>query len=92
MADLMNKTIASIMTALIAIVLLASAFIPTAVNQINALIDMFTKEGTTDPTVMGFATLMFVVITMTIIGVLLGVIKGYISDGAEVYETVTEER
>lgn len=38
MADLMNKTIASIMTALIAIVLLASAFIPTAVNQINALI------------------------------------------------------
>lgn len=54
---------------------------------------MFTPTGgTTDPTVMGFATLMFVVITMTIIGVLLGVIKGYISDGAEVYETVTEER
>lgn len=81
------------MTALIAVVLMASAFIPTAVQQINALVAQFTpKGGDPDPTVQGFATLLFVVITMTIIGIIISVIKGYVTDASDVYETVTEER
>lgn len=74
MADLMDKTINSILTALIAVVLIASAFLPTVIDQINALT---TKYGTA---VSGYTTLLSVVIIMTIIGIIIGVIKTYTKD------------
>lgn len=75
MADLMDKTINSILTALIAVVLIASAFLPTVIDQINALT---TKYGSA--TVGGYTALLSVVIIMTIIGIIIGVIKTYTKD------------
>lgn len=77
MADLMDKTINSILTALIAVVLIASAFLPTVIDQINALT---TKYGAS---VSGYTTLLSVVIIMTIIGIIIGVIKTYTKDKDE---------
>ena len=70
MADMMDKTINSIITALVAVVLVGSAFIPTVVPMINKL----TEKGGDYAT---YAILLGVVITMTIIGVVIGVIKMY---------------
>lgn len=72
MADMMDKTINSILTALIAVVLIASAFIPVVITQIDNL-----KALKVDPT---YITLISVVIIMTIIGIIIGVIKSYSSD------------
>lgn len=77
MADLMDKTINSILTALIAVVLIASAFLPTVIDQISALT---TKYGTS---VSGYTSLLSVVIIMTIIGIIVGVIKTYTKDKDE---------
>ena len=74
MADLMDKTINSILTALIAVVLIASAFLPTVIDQINTLT---TKYGAQ---VSGYTGLLSVVIIMTIIGIIIGVIKTYTKD------------
>lgn len=74
MADLMDKTINSILTALIAVVLIASAFLPTVIDQIN---NLTTKYG---DDVTGYTTLLSVVIIMTIIGIIIGVIKTYTKD------------
>lgn len=67
MADMMNKTINSIVTALIAVVLIGAAFIPTALNVISEIPEAGAKYG----------TLLGVVITITIVGVLIGVIRSY---------------
>lgn len=72
MADMMDKTINSILTALIAVVLIASAFIPVVIKQIDNL-----KAIGVDAT---YTTLISVVIIMTIIGIIIGVIKSYSSD------------
>lgn len=74
MADLMDKTINSILTALIAVVLIASAFLPTVIDQINALTTKYGSDVT------GYTTLLSVVIIMTIIGIIIGVIKTYTKD------------
>lgn len=66
MADMMDKTINSIITALIAVVLIAAAFIPTVLPLITSA---------SIPT--EFQSLLKVVVTFTIIGVLIGVIKMY---------------
>ena len=72
MADMMDKTINSILTALIAVVLIASAFIPVVIKQIDNLTAL--KVDST------YTTLISVVIIMTIIGIIIGVIKSYTSD------------
>lgn len=74
MADLMDKTINSILTALIAVVLIASAFLPTVIDQINNLTAKYGDDVT------GYTTLLSVVIIMTIIGIIIGVIKTYTKD------------
>ena len=81
MADMMDKTINSIITAFVAVVLVASAFIPTVIPMINGLSDKF-------PEAAGYVTLLEVVVTMTIIGIVIGVIKMYTSkdDDDYVYE------
>lgn len=71
MADLMDKTINSILTALIAVVLIASAFLPTVIDQINKLTAKYGDAVT------GYTALLSVVILMTIIGIIIGVIKTY---------------
>lgn len=72
MADMMDKTINSILTALIAVVLIASAFIPVVIKQIDNLTAL--KVDST------YTTLISVVVIMTIIGIIIGVIKSYSSD------------
>lgn len=74
MADMMDKTINSIITAFIAVVLVASAFIPTVVPMIDAL-----NKGTTA----GYSTLLGVVVTITIVGIIIGVLKMYTGRGSE---------
>lgn len=74
MADLMDKTINSILTALIAVVLIASAFLPTVIDQINQLTAKYGDAVT------GYTALLSVVILMTIIGIIIGVIKTYTKD------------
>lgn len=78
MADMMNKTINSIITAMIAVVLVGSAFIPTVIPIITGL------EGQAAQ----FSSLLYVVVTMTIIGIIIGVIKMYTShkDDGDDYE------
>ena len=73
MADMMDKTINSILTALIAVVLIASAFIPVVIKQINNLSKIEGMDST-------YTTLISVVVIMTIIGIIIGVIKSYSSD------------
>ena len=73
MADMMDKTINSILTALIAVVLIASAFIPVVIKQINNLSKIEGMDST-------YTTLISVVVIMTIIGIIIGVIKSYTSD------------
>lgn len=75
MADLMDKTINSILTALIAVVLIASAFLPTVIDQINKLTTKYGSDA-----VGGYTALLSVVIIMTIIGIIIGVIKTYTKD------------
>lgn len=70
---MMDKTINSILTALIAVVLIASAFIPVVIKQINALSQIEGMDST-------YTTLISVVVIMTIIGIIIGVIKSYSSD------------
>lgn len=77
MADLMDKTINSILTALIAVVLIASAFLPTVIDQITALTTKYGDSVTT------YTTLLGVVIIITIIGIIIGVIKTYTKDKDE---------
>ena len=60
MADMMDKTINSILTALIAVVLIASAFIPVVIKQINNLSKIEGMDST-------YTTLISVVVIMTII-------------------------
>ncbi len=83
MADMLDKTINSILTAFIAVILIASAFIPVAINQINSLASLVTstsKEGALISDITPYATLLSVVIVVTIVGIVVGVIKQYTDD------------
>lgn len=78
MADMLDKTINSILTAFIAVILIASAFIPVAISQINAiptLVDI--HAGDPISSVTPYVTLLSVVIIVTIVGIVVGVIKQY---------------
>lgn len=79
--SMMDKTISAILTAFVAVILIASAFIPTAMTQVNSLIAQFTtKSGdttTVDPAIAGYASLIGVVITVTIVGIIIGIVKSY---------------
>ena len=77
---MMDKTIDSILTALIAIVLIASAFIPVVITQIGNLMNMVDPTG---GQLTVYTGLISVVVIMTIIGIIIGVIKTYQSGGSE---------
>lgn len=77
MADMMDRTINSILTAMIAVILVASAFIPTVVPMINNLLG----ETTTSQ----YGSLLSVVVVITIVGIIIGVIKMY-TDHHDEYE------
>lgn len=82
MADMMDKTINSIITAFIAVVLVASAFIPTVVPMITRVTQLDS----------GYGTLLGVVVTITIVGIIIGVLKMYTgkSDDADVQYVLDE--
>ena len=81
MADMMDKTINSILTAFIAVILIASAFIPVAINQINAIPKLVNiPENALISDITPFSTLLSVVVIVTIVGIVVGVIKQYTGD------------
>ena len=82
MADMLDKTINSILTAFIAVILIASAFIPVAINQINAIPSLVNipEKGALIGDIQPFATLLSVVVIVTIVGIVVGVIKQYTGD------------
>lgn len=71
MADMMDKTISAILTAFVAVILIASAFIPTAIQQIDALNDKYGGD------VAGYTALISTVIIVTIVGIIIGIVKTY---------------
>ena len=71
MADMMDKTISAILTAFVAVILIASAFIPTAIQQIDYLDDKYGKD------VEGYTALISTVIIVTIVGIIIGIVKTY---------------
>ena len=71
MADMMDKTISAILTAFVAVILIASAFIPTAIQQIDYLDDKYGKD------VAGYTALISTVIIVTIVGIIIGIVKTY---------------
>lgn len=71
MADMMDKTISAILTAFVAVILIASAFIPTAIQQIDALNDKYGSD------VAGYTALISTVIIVTIVGIIIGIVKTY---------------
>lgn len=72
--DMMDKTINAILTAMIGIILLASAFIPTVVEQISTL---------TGDNLAKYQPLLYLIVTITIISIIIGVIKMYTNDNGE---------
>lgn len=79
MASMMDRTIDSILTALIAVVLIASAFIPIVITQVNNLLETYASDSN-----IGLYTgLITIVVVMTIIGIIVGVIKTYQYGGHE---------
>ena len=75
MADMMDKTISAILTAFVAVILIASAFIPTAIQQIENLSDEFGSE------VAQYTALISTVIVVVIVGIIIGVVRSYTKDG-----------
>lgn len=71
MADMMDKTISAILTAFVAVILIASAFIPTAIQQIDRLNDEYGSD------VAGYTALISTVIIVTIVGIIIGIVKTY---------------
>lgn len=68
---MMDKTISAILTAFVAVILIASAFIPTAIQQIDAL---NYKYGSS---VAGYTALISTVIIVTIVSIIIGIVKTY---------------
>lgn len=77
MADMMDKTISAILTAFVAVILIASAFIPTAIQQIDTLNDKYGSD------VAGYTALISTVIIVTIVGIIIGIVKTYSSGKGE---------
>lgn len=79
MASMMDKTIDSILTAIIAVVLIASAFIPIVITQVGNLLDEYAGSDNIEL----YTGLISIVVVMTIIGIIVGVIKTYQDYGHE---------
>lgn len=77
MADMMDRTISAILTAFVAVILIASAFIPTAIQQIDQLNYTFGKD------VAGYTALISTVIIVTIVGIIIGIMRTYTKDGGD---------
>lgn len=74
MADMMDKTISAILTAFVAVILIASAFIPTAIQQIDNL----NRDYGSD--VAQYTALISTVIVVVIVGIIIGVVRSYSKD------------
>ena len=75
MADMMDKTISAILTAFVAVILIASAFIPTAIQQIDTLNAKYGSSAA------GYTALISTVIIVTIVGIIIGIVKTYSGKG-----------
>lgn len=70
-ADLLNNSTNVVLGLLVSIILICSALIPVAVDQIAALV---AKYGTD---VSGYTSMISVVITLAIVGLIIGIVKSY---------------
>lgn len=77
MGDLIDKSTNTILGILVAVVLISSALIPVALDQINALKTKFASDTEMLEQVNTYTGLIEVVIVIVIICLIIGVIKTY---------------
>lgn len=80
MSDITDRSVTTIMTVLISVVLVCSALIPISMDQIKAMMAKFTTEvyGKQIADMVGqLQTILFIVLIVVVIGLVIGVVKGY---------------
>ena len=77
MADLLDKSTNVVVSLLVAIILICSALVPVALDQIAKL----TQDYGTD--VSQYTSMLEVVIILTIVGLILGVVRTYTRNEAD---------
>ena len=84
MEQIMDKAIDSIMTALVATIIICAAFIPVVLTQIQTLKDMVADKNSPlfGADIGMYTGLIEVVIVLAIVGILIGIVKAYKDAGA----------
>lgn len=77
MADLLESSTTTIMGILVAIILICSALVPVALDQINSLELQYNTD------VSQYTTMIEVVIIVVIIGLIIGVVRTYTKSEAD---------
>ena len=77
MADMLENSTSVVMALLVSIILICSALVPVALDQISAL----TARYGTD--VSEYTTMLQVVIILAIVGLIIGVVRTYIKTEAD---------
>lgn len=80
MSDITDRSVTTIMTVLISVVLVCSALIPISMDQIKAMMEKFTESayGQDIANMVGqLETILFIVLIVVVIGLVIGVVKGY---------------
>lgn len=73
MSDQLDKVVTGIIAAVIAVVMIGSVFVPIALKQV----DMVSALTSTAVDVPAIVTLLGVVITLTILGVMIAILRNY---------------
>ena len=80
MSDITDRSVTTIMTILISVVLVCSALIPIAMDQIKAIVAKFnaTDYGQDIANMVGqIESIIFIVLIVVVIGLVIGVVKSY---------------
>lgn len=80
MSDITDRSVTTIMTVLISVVLVCSALIPIAMDQIKAMVTKFTAQAYSQDIadmVGQLQSILFVVLIVVVVGLVIGVVKGY---------------
>jgi len=77
MADLLDSSTNVVMGLLVAVILICSALIPVALNQIENLKAMFVNDAEALKEINSYTTMLEVVIILAIVGLIIGVVRTY---------------
>lgn len=80
MSDITDRSVTTIMTVLISVVLVCSALIPIAMDQIKAMVEKYTSAAYSQSIadmVGQLQSILFVVLIVVVVGLVIGVVKGY---------------